>query len=155
MIAGAMQFTLMPSCPTSRASARVNPIMPALAEDIDGAEPLDGGIDHPRDILDLADIGADRHCVATGFPDGLHDGVGGLLVLQTVHQDVRAFGPESFGNAAAEATTAAGNECDLPRQPACLVHCPAPFMRRDCLRGPSTCSIGRAPRRRGSQTRWS
>src|SRR6476469_2381444 len=84
-------------------------------ENINGAELVDGGIDHAGRIFDLADVGAYHDRVAAIFPDGLDDSRGRALVLQVIHDELGAFGRESFGNSPAKAPTAARDQSDLSR----------------------------------------
>ena len=124
-------------------------------QNVDRAELLDGGPDHTRDILDLADIGAHRDRGAAILLDGRHDGVGRVLVFQVVHDDLGALGRKSLAQFPRPSprlppVTSATLPASLP---VVLISC-LPVMTGDRRRRrPSTRSIGRTRRPRGTRTR--
>nr|WP_272952133.1 hypothetical protein [Mycolicibacterium hodleri] len=76
-------------------------------EDVEGAEPLDDGVDHRLRRRVVGDVRLDRKCAffGTAFEDGVE-----LVASPPADRHVRAVVQERLGNGATDSGTAAGDQ---------------------------------------------
>lgn len=80
-------------------------------DDVDAPKLVDGVLEQPDDLCLVADVCLDGDCRSAAVPDVCDHGIGGLLIMAVVDNNVEAVGCQPPADFATDCAGATGDDC--------------------------------------------